>query len=134
MVELGTGTAWTTLALALADPRREVVSYDPIARGERDRYLALVRPDVRARVQLITEPGSAGPESGEPVDLLYVDSSHTRQGTIEELQAWRGALPAGALVVFDDYTHEDYPGVREAVAELGLAGNRQGTLFVHRVS
>jgi predicted O-methyltransferase YrrM len=134
VVELGTGTAWTTLALALADPRREVISYDPIARPERERYLALVQSGVQARVLLITGPGSAGPATGDPVDLLYVDSSHSRQGTIEELHAWRPALRPGALVVLDDYAHTDYPGVREAVAELGLQGNPQGRLFVHRVT
>lgn len=133
VVELGTGTAWTALAFALADSRREVISYDPIARPERDRYMELVSSDVQARVQLISEPGSRGPASDEMIDLLYVDSSHSRQGTIEEIRAWRPVLRAGALVVFDDYTHGDYPGVREAVVELGLRGDQRGTLFVHRV-
>jgi predicted O-methyltransferase YrrM len=132
VVELGTGTAWTALAFALADSQREVLSYDPIARPERDRYLALVPSGVQARVHLITGPGSAGPATDEPIDLLYIDSSHSRQGTIEEMQAWRPVLRPGALVVFDDYAHTDYPGVREAIAELGLLGNQQGTLFVHR--
>jgi predicted O-methyltransferase YrrM len=134
VVELGTGTAWTTLALALADRRREVISYDPIARPERDRYVALVRPGVRARVRLITSPGSTGPATSDPVDLLYVDSSHAREDTIEELRAWQPALRPGALVVLDDYTNTDYPGVREAVAELGLQGNQRGTVFVHEVA
>ncbi|HEX3391469.1 MAG TPA: class I SAM-dependent methyltransferase [Solirubrobacteraceae bacterium] len=134
VVELGTGTAWTTLALALADRQREVISYDPIARTERERYLALVNPGVRARVRLIAKPGSTGPTYDDPVDLLYVDSSHTREDTIAELRAWQPALRPGALVVLDDYTHKDYPGVREAVAELGLPGNQRGTLFVHEVA
>ncbi|MGH2879790.1 MAG: class I SAM-dependent methyltransferase [Solirubrobacteraceae bacterium] len=133
VVELGTGTAWTTLALALADSRREVISYDPIVRPERDRYLELVCADVQTRVRLIADPGAVGPASGEPIDLLYVDSSHSRLGTIEEIQAWRAVLRPGAIVVFDDYTHDDYPGVREAVQELGLSGEQRGTLFVHRV-
>lgn len=133
VVELGTGTAWTALAFALADSRREVISYDPIARPERDRYLELVSAGVQARVQLVAEPGSTGPASDEAIDLLYVDSSHSRQGTIEEMQAWRVVLRSGALVVFDDYTHSDYPGVSEAVAELGLRGDQRGTLFIHQV-
>ncbi len=41
-------------------------------------------------------------------------------------------LSLGALVLFDDYTHPDYPGVREAIEELGLKGELRGTLFVHR--
>ena len=48
VVELGTGTAWTAAALAAADPRRRVTSLDPVARPERERYLALLGPAVRA--------------------------------------------------------------------------------------
>ena len=36
-------------------------------------------------------------------------------------------------MALDDYNHEDFPGIREAVAELQLTGERLGTLFVHRV-
>jgi hypothetical protein len=35
-------------------------------------------------------------------------------------------------VVFDDFDHPDYPGVTEAIADLGLAGEPAGTLFVAR--
>ena len=38
------------------------------------------------------------------------------------------------MIVFDDYTHPDFPGVREAVTELGLQGEQRGTLFVHPVA
>ena len=34
-VEIGTGTAWTTIALALADPRRRGLSLDPFVRPHR---------------------------------------------------------------------------------------------------
>jgi hypothetical protein len=35
--------------------------------------------------------------------------------------------------VLDDYTHPDFPGVREAVEAAGLTGELDGPLFVHRV-
>ncbi len=133
VAELGTGTAWTALALALDDPQREVITYDPVRRSERERYLALVDPGVRRRITFVSAPGSSGPPDGRAVDLLYIDSSHAREETLAELHAWQPALGPGALVVFDDYTHPDYPGVREAVNELGLTGTRRGTLFVHEV-
>jgi predicted O-methyltransferase YrrM len=133
VVELGTATAWTTISLALADPCRTVASYDPIDRPLRERYLGLVGPSVRERVTLIDAPGSSGPRDGEAVDLLYVDSSHEHQETLDELRAWKPVLRSGALVVFDDYTHPDYPGVRAAIEELGLAGSQRGTMFVHGV-
>jgi hypothetical protein len=48
------------------------------------------------------------------------------------VQAWQPHLRPGAPVLFDDYTNPDYPGVREAIEELGLEGQRHGKLFVHR--
>ncbi len=132
-VELGTATGWTAISLALSDRGRRVISYDVVARPEPQRYLKLVDASVRERIELVTAPGSNGPATDSQVDLLYVDSSHEREQTIAEVLAWRPALGPGALIVFDDYPHPDYPGVREAVSELGLDGEQRGTLFVHAV-
>jgi predicted O-methyltransferase YrrM len=131
VVELGTGTAWTAAALAAADPRRRVTSFDPVARPERERYLALLGPAVRARVELIEAPGASGPQSGAAVDMLYIDSSHERDDVVAEFGAWTPVLASGSLVVLDDYGHATYPGVAQAVAALGLDGTARGTLFVH---
>ena len=131
IVELGTATAWTTLTLALDDPRRHVVSFDPHDLAERRHYLSLVSADVRSRVELVTARGAVGPRESRPVELLYIDSSHEFQETIDEVLAWRDHLAPGALVIFDDYGHPAYPGVEQAVSELGLTGRRVGTLFVH---
>jgi cephalosporin hydroxylase len=68
------------------------------------------------------------------VELLYIDSSHQREDTISEVEAWRPALGEGSLVVFDDFAHAGYPGVAEAVRYLGLVGEQRHGLFVHRVS
>jgi predicted O-methyltransferase YrrM len=130
VVELGTATGWTSISLALSDPARRVTSFDPVNRPEPDRYLRLVAPDVRARVELVTAPGSDGPRDERPVDLLYIDSSHERQPTIDEVHAWQPVLAPGAAIAFDDYDHPNYPGVREAVEELGLDGHLVGTLFI----
>jgi predicted O-methyltransferase YrrM len=116
-VELGTATGWTAISLALADPRRRVVSYDIAERPEPLRYLALVDPSVRERIELAIGPGSRGPaDGGDEVDLLYIDSSHEREQTIAEVLAWRPALRPGATIVFDDYLHPDYPGIRAAIS------------------
>jgi predicted O-methyltransferase YrrM len=130
LVELGTGTAWTAISLLLADPKRELISYDPIERPERERYLDLAGPAVRRRLTLIGAPGAEVPPGQLPVELLYIDSSHEREPTIAEVEAWRSALAPGALIVFDDFDHPEYPGVGEAIAELGLEGRREANLFV----
>jgi predicted O-methyltransferase YrrM len=132
VVELGTATAWTAITLALDDRRRRVVTYDVIEREEAKRYLDLVGPDVRERIELVIAPGCTGPRDQQPVDLLYIDSSHGREQTIAEVRAWQAYLCPGAPVLFDDYTHPDYPGVREAIEEVGLKGQVRGKLFIHR--
>jgi predicted O-methyltransferase YrrM len=131
VVEIGTGTAWTTAALALADRRRRVVSYDPIVRPERDRYLDLA--GVRDRIELREAGGEAGPRPGDPApDFVFVDGSHERGLTIETFRAWSGGLAAGATIAFHDYGNELYPGVTQAIEELGLDGSVVRDVFVWR--
>jgi len=133
VVELGTGTAWSAIALALAEPARRVLSCDPCVRPERDAYLGLAGRGARARIELREEPDSSGPKAGDPpVQLLFIDSSHERQATVTAFRAWRHALVPGAVVVFHDHGHPAYPGVREAVLDLGLSGRESGGLFVWR--
>ena len=133
VAELGTGSAWTAISLVLADPERVVVTYDPIDRPERERYLRLVSPEVRRRLSFVGVPGDEGPREPGKVDLLYIDSSHARDDTVREVEAWRPALGEGSLVVLDDFGHPAYPGVEEAVRHLGLEGEQRGGLFLHLV-
>jgi predicted O-methyltransferase YrrM len=133
VVELGTATGWTAIALALADHRRHVVSYDILARNTGD-YVKLVPRRTRERIDFVNAPGSDRPGNAAPVDFLYIDSSHDRDETISEVCAWQPVLSAGATIVFDDYIHPDFPGVREAIAELGLPGEQAGSLYVHRTA
>jgi predicted O-methyltransferase YrrM len=132
VVELGTATAWTAIALALADPQRRVVTYDPTVWEGRDRYLALAG-SARQRIALVQQPGASGPPpDSPPVELLFIDSSHEREDTLAEFAAWREALAPGAIVAFHDYGEPAYPGVAEAVVALGLEGELFGHLFIWR--
>jgi predicted O-methyltransferase YrrM len=131
VVELGTGTAWSAIALAIDDPARRVVSYDPCVRAQRETYLRLVDARVRERIDLRAESDTRGPRDGDAApELLFIDSAHDRGSVLAAFAAWRDALAAGAVVVFHDYGHPGYPGVREAVVELGLSGRESGGLFV----
>lgn len=133
VVELGTGTAWTSISLALADRKRVVLTFDPIERPERERYLQLVSPKDRRRLTFVGAAGEDGPRDKETVDLLYIDSAHDRESTMREVQAWQPVLKNGSVIVFDDFAHPEYPGVKEAVRHLGLEGEEHQGLFVHRV-
>jgi len=131
-VELGTGTGWTSISLALADPRRRVVTYDPHDHTGRESYFALVDPAVRDRIELRRRSGERGPEAGESVEFLFLDSSHAREETLASFRAWQDAVVPDGLVAFHDYGHASYGGVREAIDELGLRGDIRGALFAWR--
>ena len=132
VVELGTGSAWTAIALALDDPERKVVTYDPVVRPGRDEYLALLRPEVRARIELRTEMGESGPPDGTLADFVFVARSHERKETVATFEAWRKALAPEGIVAFHDWEEPLYPGVTEAIRDLGLVGDAYGHLFVWR--
>lgn len=129
-VELGTATGWTAGALLLADGGRRLRSYDPVVREHRDAYLALLPRAARDRLELIAAPGDEA--SGEDVELLFVDSSHDRTATVAEVRAWQPRMAAGGLVVLHDYGNPAYPGVAEAVDELGLDGRPRSGMYVWR--
>jgi predicted O-methyltransferase YrrM len=132
VVELGTGTAWTTIALALADRGRRVVSYDPEAHAQREHYLALIDVGTRARIELRRQLGQEATPAPDSVDFLFIDCAHDRVSTADSFRTWEGAIVPGGVVAFHDYDHPEFPGVREAVEELQLAGAASGGLFVWR--
>jgi predicted O-methyltransferase YrrM len=134
VVELGTGTAWTTIALALADGGRRVVSYDPEAHAQRERYLALIDAGTRARIELRRQLGQEARPTPGTVDFLFIDCAHDRVSTADSFRVWEPAIVPGGVVAFHDYDHPEFPGVREAVDELELRGDSSGGLFVWRKS
>lgn len=133
IVEIGTGTAWTAIALTLARPGREVISLDVWDRPERDRYLALAPADARERLRLVSRAGEDGPDGLlDTADFVFVDSSHTREETLKTFETWSPCVRPGGAVAFHDYGNAEYPGVADAISELGLQGEESHLLFVWR--
>ena len=131
VVELGTGTAWTAISLALAEPACRVISCDPCVRPEREAYLELAGAPVRERIELREEGDGAGPRTGDPlIDLLFIDSSHEREATVSAFLAWRAVLAPGAIVAFHDHGNPGYPGVGQAVEDLNLSGRKRHGLYL----
>lgn len=133
VVELGTGTGWSAIALALDDPARRVVTYDPCVRTSRYSYTALAGPRVFEQIEFREAPDSDGPHSGERCEFLFIDSSHDHDSVVAAFRAWEGSLDAGAIVVFHDYGHPQYPGVEKGIRSLSLTGEQRGALYVHHV-
>jgi predicted O-methyltransferase YrrM len=132
IVELGTGTAWSAIGLALDASGRRVVTYDSYRRPEREAYLDRAWPKVRGRIEFREAHDTSGPHLGESVDFLFVDSGHDRESVVGGFMAWRASLVPGATVVFHDYDNPKYPGVRDAIDELALSGHQYGGLYVWR--
>ncbi|HWC26279.1 MAG TPA: class I SAM-dependent methyltransferase [Solirubrobacteraceae bacterium] len=132
VAEIGTAAAWTTCCLTLAQPGREVHSWDVEAHPERDRYLALLSDADRARVHLHDRPGGRGPADPPPVDAVFIDSSHEYEETISTFRTWEPAVARGGIVAFHDWQDAAYPEVTAAVRDLGLRGEARGHLFVWR--
>lgn len=133
VAEVGTGTGWTAIVLALADPTREVHSFDVAEHEQRARYLELAPADVRERLHLQIRDGRAGPPAELPeLDLLFIDSSHELEETVTTFRRWSERLRPGGTAAFHDYDNERYPGVAQAVAELGLAGEPRGGMYLWR--
>lgn len=130
IVELGTGTAWTTIALALAEDDRRVASYDPVVRSERERYLALIPEQTRACIELHHESGELVRPAAASVSFLFVDCAHDCETTLAAFRAWEPAIAPGGVVAFHDYDHPHHPGVRQAVELLDLHGTKRGGVFV----
>lgn len=126
VVEIGTGSAWGTIVLALADHTRTVRSFDPYEFGHRSTYLALAGRSL-SRITLHERPGQQ--PDGLPTDFLFIDASHSHDGTIAEFQAWLPYLEQDALVAFHDYY---LPEVSSAISELGLDGKNVDGVYVWR--
>jgi predicted O-methyltransferase YrrM len=136
VVELGTGTGWTAIALVLADRSREVISYDPVVHPLRESYVSLVGSEARARLAFRADLAQAGPREHDPgVDLLFIDiGGHGRSDTADSFLAWRDACKADAVVAFHDFGPQ-FPGVPLAIAQLKLTGSVIGeSLFVWNVA
>jgi len=133
VVEIGTATAWTATALALADPERRVVSVDVEEHDHRDRYRALAPRSARERIDLRLVGGDEAVPGVDGVDLLFVDGAHDADSTVAAYEAWAPRLAPGALVLFHDYGDPDYPGVAAAVQRRGLAGRPHGRMFIATV-
>jgi len=131
-VELGTGTGWTTIALALARPTRRVITIDLVHHPQRDRYASLVDQTVRHRIQWLERDGEQGPADIEEVGFLFIDAAHDEASTLRQFEAWRPHLAPNAVVAFHDFNDPSWPGVTQAIRRLGLRGLARDHLFVWR--
>ena len=111
IVELGTGTAWSAIALALDDSARRIVSYDPSVRVERDAYLNLAgRRGTRAHRAARRARHPRAARRRPACQLSFIDSEHEREPVLAAFRAWRDALAPGAVVLVSRLPPPRLPG------------------------
>ena len=131
VAEVGTGTGWTAIVLALARPDRHVHSFDVSEHQQRARYLQFAPESARARLHLSIRDGREGPPADLPeLDFLFIDSSHELEETVTTFRLWSERMRRGATAAFHDYGDERYPGVAQAVARLGLTGEARAGMYL----
>jgi SAM-dependent methyltransferase len=130
IVEIGTGTAWTSIALLVSDQERQVVTYDPLDYEERHLYIDLLDTKARSRLRTVAQLGDEPVDDGVSPELVFIDSSHERDDTVKTFRVWAQRLAPGGLVAFHDYGDPAWPEVSAAVEELGLVGSARGYVFV----
>ncbi|HEV2786699.1 MAG TPA: class I SAM-dependent methyltransferase, partial [Solirubrobacteraceae bacterium] len=96
VAEVGTGTAWTAIVLALADRARRIHSFDVREHDGRSAYLQLAPAQARARLELAVRDGREGPPADLPeLYFMFIDSSHELEETVTTFRLWSARLRPG---------------------------------------
>jgi protein-L-isoaspartate O-methyltransferase len=132
VVEIGTGKG-TSLArimygLALHEDVR-VWSIDLEEKGEAREYMEYSQiPNWRYEM-LVGDSAKWGQKPWEPLDLVFVDGSHSYEGALADAVAWGPHVKEGGVLAFHDYgnpLHSVTEAVTEAMTEgwqhIGLVG------------
>lgn len=102
-VELGVCGGGGSLHLALGNPKGRVVGVDLVYdHHDQISYITRNYPNFSFRFGDSVEDAPAIAEEFGPVDLLFIDTIHTRQRTIQEFEAWHPYLADNYVVCFDD--------------------------------
>jgi len=130
IVNVGAGAGTSGLAFLQSRDDVRVVTVDINAdgygslRGEENalRMAGLWESD-RHR-QILQDSSSTGREwSHGPVDLVFIDADHSREGALKDIEAWApNVRPGGYLLLHDFDNLPLWPGVKQAVELSPLMG------------
>lgn len=96
MTALSAGSRFTTIDNN--EDRRKGIG-ERLSQWKSDERLTVIDADT-------TNPNTVKLVVG-PVDLLFVDTQHTAQHVVAELNVFQGILEEGAIVIIDDLQHND---------------------------
>jgi len=71
-----------------------------------------------AKVVRLASVDAAERMPDESLDLVFIDADHTYEGVYKDILAWLPKVRVGGTMLFHDFAHHAWPGVRQAVTEL----------------
>lgn len=102
-VELGVCGGGGSLHLALGNPGGRVVGVDfAYDHDEQIQHIETTCPNFDFYLGDSVESAAAIFETFGPIDILFIDTVHIFQRTVDEFEAWRPYLSDKAVVCFDD--------------------------------
>jgi len=69
----------------------------------------------RVKPLKMTSQEAARSWNGAPIRILFIDGWHSYEAVTEDILLWFPHVVPGGLIVFDDYSNPEFPGVRQAV-------------------
>jgi glycosyltransferase involved in cell wall biosynthesis/predicted O-methyltransferase YrrM len=71
----------------------------------------------RVKPLKMTSKEAAQAWNGNPIRILFIDGWHSYEAVTEDILLWFPHVLPGGLIIFDDYSNPEFPGVRQAVDE-----------------
>lgn len=126
IVDFGTGHGKSAASLALACPQGHVYTFDPGAPyinhtctpEQYEQETIKFMTDAGVTNFTFTRESSLEKVWDTPIDVLNIDSDHTYETTLKELERWLPMVKQGGYVFLHDWEHPRCPGVRQAFDEL----------------
>jgi len=100
-------THWSSGQIA-----RHEAKFDAVAALYSDRVLKVKSKSAEAIT--LFDPGT--------VDLVFIDGDHSYEGVKQDITLYLPTLRPGGILAGHGYGHERFPGVAQAVDELGMPG------------
>jgi hypothetical protein len=130
VLEIGTGPAWTAIALALDDEERLITTVDNAPWRGRERYLALVGARLRARIELQTLPfRDAAKAVRRPVEMVFVGPLRSKEDVKAAFEAAAAVVVPEGIVVLQ---RAGGASPDDATAELAVGGRPDDGFLVWR--
>lgn len=123
IMELGTFHGRSTMFFSLAAPHCQIITIDLCEQYDvKDKIPRSADKAVLDRPNVTQIKGDCLSIAGEfdtyhkSIDFLFIDTRHTFEDTLANLNAWTGYVVHNGYVALHDY-HDGFPGVKQAVDE-----------------